>query len=116
VAITAPERVARLVLVGAGTAGRRIEGILECQLAVASLQDPVPMQASTVCQPLPAAEASFQLRDARMPTPLLWGNRDAIFTRAEQEALLALLPNAAPKVYPQTGHALHWETARGLRA
>jgi pimeloyl-ACP methyl ester carboxylesterase len=47
--------------------------------------------------------------DARIPTLLVWGERDAMCTRAEQDALLALIPGAVLKVHAETGHAVHWE-------
>ncbi len=43
------------------------------------------------------------------PTLLLWGERDAIFPRAGQERLAARIPGARLMVYPETGHAVHWE-------
>jgi Predicted hydrolases or acyltransferases (alpha/beta hydrolase superfamily) len=43
------------------------------------------------------------------PTLILWGDEDTIFSRAEQHALVSLLPNSVLKIYPDTGHALHWE-------
>jgi pimeloyl-ACP methyl ester carboxylesterase len=50
------------------------------------------------------------LGDHEIPTLLVWGDRDAVFPRAEQDALLALLRRGATLVvYPETGHAVHWE-------
>ena len=46
---------------------------------------------------------------SRIPTLLVWGDRDAMFSRSEQEALVAALPIASLKVYRETGHAPHWE-------
>lgn len=142
VALAAPERVERLVLVGAGPDADHIEGIDDLDRAVAALRDPVPadfvrdFQAGTVHQPVPAAfmdraiTESLQLparvwravlagmratapatglRDTPIPTLVLWGERDVVFLRAAQDALLALVPQATLKVYPETGHALHWE-------
>jgi non-heme chloroperoxidase len=43
------------------------------------------------------------------PALVLWGDRDAIFSRAEQDALAGILRHASLKVYAETGHALHWE-------
>jgi len=43
------------------------------------------------------------------PTLLLWGDRDAMMPRAEQDALLRAFPAATLIVYEQTGHAPHWE-------
>jgi non-heme chloroperoxidase len=45
----------------------------------------------------------------RIPALLIWGDRDGMFSRSEQEALMAALPIASLKVYRETGHAAHWE-------
>ena len=45
----------------------------------------------------------------RVPALLLWGDRDGMFSRSEQEVLVAALPVASLKVYRETGHAPHWE-------
>ena len=49
------------------------------------------------------------LRECGIPTLLLWGEQDSVFERSEQDALLAAIPGARLEVYPETGHALHWE-------
>ena len=56
-----------------------------------------------------AAEAPAPLDRVRAPTLVLWGDRDAVFGRPAQDALLAALPGATRIVYEGTGHALHWE-------
>lgn len=56
-----------------------------------------------------AADNTARLSRIRMPTLLLRGEHDTIFSRAAQEALPAGLPHATSKIYPETGHALHWE-------
>ena len=43
------------------------------------------------------------------PTLLLWGDRDALFSRAEQDGFLSALPAAHLKVYEETGHCPNWE-------
>ena len=43
------------------------------------------------------------------PTLLLWGEQDAYFPRADQDALVAAIPNARLHVYPDTGHCPQWE-------
>jgi non-heme chloroperoxidase len=48
----------------------------------------------------------------KTPVLLLWGELDAIFSRADQEALLAALPAATLREYRETGHAPHWERPR----
>ena len=49
------------------------------------------------------------LGQSRIPTFLIWGDSDGIFSRSEQKALVAALPIASLKVYRETGHAPHWE-------
>ena len=58
-----------------------------------------------------ATDIPIGLRGTRIPTLVLWGDRDAVFPRrAQQDALVGLLGGAATiEVYPETGHALHWE-------
>lgn len=53
--------------------------------------------------------ALFRLDKLVMPTLIVWGDQDTIWSRSEQDALVAHLPDAELRVYPQTGHALHWE-------
>jgi non-heme chloroperoxidase len=45
----------------------------------------------------------------QVPTLVVWGDRDMIWSRAEQEALATGIPQAELHIYPETGHALHWE-------
>ncbi|MGH7541335.1 MAG: alpha/beta fold hydrolase [Gemmatimonadota bacterium] len=142
VALAAPERVERLVLVGSATTPRNIIGILELERAVEALADPVPVefidafQRSTVFHPVPEEFMERAIAESRklparvwqaimdgllvtdtpaglagraIPTRIFWGDRDTAFPRSEQDALLALLPEAELLVYAETGHALHWE-------
>jgi pimeloyl-ACP methyl ester carboxylesterase len=141
VALMAPHRVERLVLIGSATTIRN-EATLELQRSLETLTDPVPaqfardFQESTVYRSLPegfmdravaeslklparvwravlggllAGDCRDRLGEIRTPALILWGERDSFFSRAEQDALAAGLPNARLKVYPGTGHALHWE-------
>jgi non-heme chloroperoxidase len=43
------------------------------------------------------------------PTLLLWGERDGMFSREEQERLAAAIPGARLQVVPETGHSPHLE-------
>jgi non-heme chloroperoxidase len=43
------------------------------------------------------------------PTLLLWGERDGLFSREEQERLAAVIPRASLQVVPETGHSPHLE-------
>jgi pimeloyl-ACP methyl ester carboxylesterase len=45
----------------------------------------------------------------KAPTLLIWGDQDGMLQRAEQDALLARLPNARLLVLEGHGHAPHWE-------
>jgi pimeloyl-ACP methyl ester carboxylesterase len=141
VALSAPERVERLVLIGAGPSVHAVEGLSELEQAVETLGDPVPeafvreFQASTFHQPVPSAYMDRVVAESRkvpghvcrktlagmlgsslpahlpigVPTLIVWGEEDLYFRRASQETLLALLPQATLEVYPETGHATHWE-------
>jgi non-heme chloroperoxidase len=37
------------------------------------------------------------------------GEQDAVFWREDPERLAAVIPDATLKVYPETGHSVHWE-------
>jgi pimeloyl-ACP methyl ester carboxylesterase len=50
-----------------------------------------------------------QLARIEAPTLLLWGEHDALFSRAEQDGFLAALPAAHLAVYEDTGHCPNWE-------
>ena len=54
-------------------------------------------------------DATARLGNLRAPTLLLWGDRDALFSRAEQDRFLAAVPSARLKVYEETGHCPNWE-------
>jgi pimeloyl-ACP methyl ester carboxylesterase len=44
-----------------------------------------------------------------VPTLLLWGDHDALFSRAEQDRFVAALPHSRLTVYEETGHCPNWE-------
>jgi non-heme chloroperoxidase len=54
------------------------------------------------------ADDSARLGEIDAPTLILWGELDALLPREEQEHRAAAIPNAALKVYPETGHLAHW--------
>jgi non-heme chloroperoxidase len=43
------------------------------------------------------------------PTLVVWGERDAICPREEQDALVAAIPDVRLSVHEGGGHAFHWE-------
>jgi non-heme chloroperoxidase len=93
-------------------------------------------QASTICKPVP--EAFFErlvaescklparlwrevfdslldyddrdsLSRIEVPTLLLWGERDALFSRDDQDKLAATIPRAELLAYAGIGHSPNWE-------
>ena len=49
-----------------------------------------------------------RLGEIGAPTLILWGERDALLPREEQEWRAAAIPNATLRVYPEIGHLAHW--------
>ena len=58
---------------------------------------------------LVAESARRELSRIRVPTLVVWGEGDGLFSRSDQDALLGGLPEARFLVYERTGHAPHWE-------
>lgn len=148
VALTAPKRVDRLVLIGSGwTAANPV--ITEVQASLRDLADPVPtefvreFQAGTIHGPVPASffegliaeslklparlwrevldglieyDDRQDLRRISSPTLLLWGEKDALFPRADQDRLQAAIPGATLKIYPDIGHCPNWECPEQVAA
>ena len=56
-----------------------------------------------------APEAAAELRRIKAPTLIIWGDKETIFPRSEQDLLVSALHNAVLKVYPNTGHVPNWE-------
>ena len=56
-----------------------------------------------------APEGEVELGKIKSPTLIIWGDKENIFPRSEQDSLMAALRNAVLKVYPDTGHAPTWE-------
>jgi pimeloyl-ACP methyl ester carboxylesterase len=141
VAIAAPHRVDRLVLIGSAWIARNAV-TLEVQAAIRDLPEPVPpefardFQASTIFEPVPPPffeqlvsescklparlwrsvfDALLEYDDGEdlpaiaAPTLLIWGERDALFAREDQERLVTTLQRARMLVYPSTGHSPNWE-------
>jgi non-heme chloroperoxidase len=56
-----------------------------------------------------APDHASRLREIEAPTLIIWGEKDAVFSREDPERLAGAIPGATLKVYPETGHAVHWE-------
>ncbi|MEO8359801.1 MAG: alpha/beta hydrolase [Vicinamibacteria bacterium] len=50
-----------------------------------------------------------KLAKIKAKTLMLWGEKDVMFSKADQTGLLAAIPGSTLIAYPNTGHALHWE-------
>lgn len=57
-----------------------------------------------------------QLRQIQAPVRLLWGDRDGLFSRVEQDRFIAAMPSARLKVYAETGHCPNWERPEQVAA
>lgn len=135
----APERITRLVLVGAGLHARN-RGMTELKTAVMALTDPVDdkfvreFQTSCVNGPVPEAfmeaaiansrrmpariwQASLQglmESDINLPRPevrtlVLGGRQDSVFSPTEQMVLARQFPRGELHLIDGIGHTLHWE-------
>ena len=59
---------------------------------------------------------SHRLSQIEAPTLLLWGDRDALFSQADQDRLMATLPAARLTVHEDTGHCPNWEQPERVAA
>jgi non-heme chloroperoxidase len=62
-----------------------------------------------VLNELLARDRTFTGAGSLVPTLIVWGDKDAFCTRADQNALLAAFKNAKLIIYQGIGHAVHWE-------
>jgi pimeloyl-ACP methyl ester carboxylesterase len=56
-----------------------------------------------------AEDYKSKLGRIKTPTLILWGDKENIFLRDEQDLLKAKIADSILKVYPETGHSPHWE-------
>jgi non-heme chloroperoxidase len=56
-----------------------------------------------------AYDDTERLSEIVAPTLLLWGDRDALFSRADQDRVLSAVPGAKLTVHDETGHCPNWE-------
>jgi pimeloyl-ACP methyl ester carboxylesterase len=62
-----------------------------------------------VFEGLLAYDDAEHLKRITAPTLVLWGERDALFPRSDQDLLAAAIPRTRLKIYPETGHCPNWE-------
>ena len=140
VALSYPQRVSRLVLIGSPITLVHNEALIELGEEMLALEDPIPPEfirefvESTIYHPVPeeflagavseclkvparvwrdywkgvllTVDDTARLSEIGAPTLILWGERDALLPRDEQERRAAAVPDATLKVYPDTGHAV----------
>lgn len=56
-----------------------------------------------------AHDRTFTGSGSLVPTLIVWGDKDTVCTRADQDALVCAFKNARLLAYAGIGHALHWE-------
>ena len=59
---------------------------------------------------------SAELPRLAAPTLLIWGERDAIFSRAGHDALASAIPGVQVEIYRDTGHCPNWERPEQVAA
>lgn len=134
----APHRVSRLIVIGTALTPKNV-AVSELITVVNALSDPIgeefirEFQLSCINQPVPdefmarvidesrkvpvrvwrAALAGLwayePVRPLMVPTMILGGDRDAVFSAAEQYALYRETPDSVLCLEPGVGHTIHWE-------
>lgn len=54
-------------------------------------------------------DSSEEINKIKAPTLIIWGDKDTIIPRSDQETLLKRIAGSRLVVYPGAGHALYWE-------
>jgi pimeloyl-ACP methyl ester carboxylesterase len=98
-----PERVARLVLIGAFVNGDFFEGVIR-----ESLKVPAHVWRQALASSF-EQNTEVYLPNIKAPTLIFWGDQDTYVPWRDQETLMRLIPNAKLLVYEQCGHCPHWE-------
>ena len=57
-----------------------------------------------------------QLAELTLPTLLLWGDHDGLFSRDDQDRFRAAMPSSELMVFPETGHCPNWERPEEVAA
>lgn len=142
-ALTAPEQVARLVLLCPGGYLDQDWLTIEAIMSVRSRQDVPRLVGALFSDPpwwmhmahgafhsvytAPAVQAVLRatvpeeafgdtdLAQIHCPTALLWGEDDGIFRVDVGRRMAAALPQSELFVLPAAGHVAHWETPRAFR-
>lgn len=92
----------------AGTVALPVPGEFMDRIVSESLKPPARVLRATLAGIL-AMPPSRALAGCAIPTLLVWGDQDAMFSRADQASLQELFVNAELRVYAGAGHSLQWE-------
>jgi pimeloyl-ACP methyl ester carboxylesterase len=65
---------------------------------------------------LVAYDDTRELQRIQARTLLLWGDRDALFSRVDQDRFMEALPHARLRHYEETGHCPNWEQPERVAA
>lgn len=145
VAISVPQRVAGLVLVGAPRSLRSRPSFADQVERLTDPIDPAWVRESLtwfpLFQPVPSRYVTDRVADGlaapahvwretfaglvaavppaevatiSAPTLIVWGARDELLTRTDEDALAAAIPGSRLVVYEDSGHAVLWEQPQRL--
>jgi pimeloyl-ACP methyl ester carboxylesterase len=78
------------------------------RLIAESLKLPAPLW-SKVLGAIIEYDDTNDLGAIAAPTLVIWGDRDALFGREDQERVAAAIPGARLLIYPDIGHCPNWE-------
>jgi pimeloyl-ACP methyl ester carboxylesterase len=81
---------------------------LRATMTEESLKTPARVWRETL-RGLLETDLAATLRGILVPTLLLWGERDAVLPRADQQLILDTIPGSALTVHEDAGHLLYWE-------
>lgn len=90
------------------TVSRPVPATFMDQVVAESLKVPARVWREAIDGML-AKDTIVDLSNIKVPTLIVWGEHETIFTRAEQDLLVAGIDTAQLKVYEKTGHSAHWE-------
>jgi non-heme chloroperoxidase len=99
----------------AGTAHVPLPELFFDRVVAESLKLPAPLWRE-VFNGLLAYDDAEQLAGIAAPTLLIWGERDALFPRNDQDRLMVAIRNATMRIYEETGHCPNWERPEQVAA
>ena len=85
------------------------------RLIAESMKLPAPLWRATI-ESLLRYDDAGELSRIPVPALLIWGEHDALFSRNDQDRLLAAIPGSRLEVYAGTGHCPNWERLERVAA